>query len=274
MLLDPPPDEDEPLVKSATIWKWSAFVALGITAEIAFSVWRNWARIRPTTESTIWMAVDATADAVGALGALTVAAIAFRGLRSLRLTRDDINARVDRDAVACAIQQCEVFARSLLGRRFNDALVTSAIPPFVKQPADVQFDPDSTDHLPKAKALVSALDPKLRNAAIVLMNDIEAWSMYFTSGLANARVAYGPCATPFMSLVVKLYPLLVVYRQHALSGQFPNTVHLFNSWRDKKDVDGKRAELGQVLERMRELDAKQMDPSRPKLPGTIGKIVD
>ncbi len=61
-------------------------------------VLRHWALFQPTNAATAWPALDAIADAVTALCTVGIATFALRGLRSIRIARDEIIHRASRSA--------------------------------------------------------------------------------------------------------------------------------------------------------------------------------
>src|SRR2546422_4730966 len=52
-------------------------------------------------------------------------------------------------------------------------------------------------------SLHDALPIYLYSSCVTLLNELEAWAMYFTNALADHRIAFGPCAPVYCSLIVR-----------------------------------------------------------------------
>ena len=71
-----------------------------------------------------------------------------------------------------------------------------------------------------------------------IANNCELFSLYFTSGIANSKIAFRPCAPNFCKIVDSLIPLIIHNnRQEKL---FVNTLSLYISW--KKELQNETIE--------------------------------
>ncbi len=193
--------------------------------------------------------------------------IAYRGLKALGLTKHEIVTRAEREAVHAAVIQCERFSKEILVKAH--AIHVAKAPVFVKSFATLNFDQDNEQHVKEAVEWFEGLPPEVRNTCSNFLNDLESWCMPFTAGVADRDIAYGPCSTPFFSLVVQYYPFLLVFRRaNRISGSYPNVVGLFKHWRKRRTV----TEMDSILKRMQELDDKV--PDLPPNIGTKGPSID
>jgi hypothetical protein len=212
--------------------------------------------------------------------ALTVATVglivvAGRGLRSLHLAKVDINARSQREARSCAIARCEEMATEIISTtgEIITRLVALKLPLFVQSGDAVRFDPDASEQVGKAQSWLAQVPPDLYSDCIKLLNKIEAWSMYFTNGVADHEIAFGPCAPVFCSMIVRFYPILLVRRAGNSSGQFPNAVKLFKNWRAQLDDQQHGQRLQALIQGMQDLQNRreaQAREAQPTLPPPIG----
>lgn len=218
---------------------------------------RFWTLMRPLSPGDFWACV-------AALAAIGVLVIAWKGLRSIDLTRrtidlahKDMTTRAKRDARNCAVLRAEEWALQLLplNAEILTQLAAHKIRVFVEgsRPDDALFGEDEARHRIPGRKWIDGLPQGLYFEMIGFLNRVESWSMHFTHGLADERVAAGPCAPTFCSIVVQLYPVLVVQRAKASSGRYPNIVKLYRCWAERMDLDAKgekerklRDELGKL----------------------------
>lgn len=206
----------------------------------------------PTDPEEFWSLVSALVSGM-------VLWVAFRGLRSLKLTREGMLNQAHREARGCAIARCEEFAAEIipLNAVIVNAFAALKTPVFVEDAADVRFDPDNREDLARAQEWFDGLPPEVRSACIGLMNRMEAWAMYFTNQLADPDIAFGPCGPYFCSRVVQLYPYLLIARNRdPSSGNYPNVVALFKAWIAQLEEERRGLIRGQLLEQLAELQAK------------------
>lgn len=182
---------------------------------------------------------------MGAIGTFLLAYVAARGLSSLGLAKKEIRTRSQREAIAAAISACDVFRKEMIPvtSEFQAILAAQGVPLFVNEPSQVQWDEPSRDEVNRAVAWYNSLQPQIRSMAIKILNQYEAWSMHFTSGLADSKLAYGPTSTVFCLTVLRTYPVLLVFREAKESGKFPNTVDLYKRWSGKKTREEVEAQV-------------------------------
>jgi len=146
--------------------------------------------------------------------------------------------------------------------------VQKKVPVFVKDPSEVVFGGnDEKTKIAAARVWVAALPSDLQSKCIKLLNQIESWAMHFTNALADSEIAYGPCAPAYCSIVIQLYPLLLVIRTKDSAGQYPNLVHLFEAWYDTKAKGVERERMKRILKMLEESQSKGV---RATLPGALG----
>jgi hypothetical protein len=199
---------------------------------------------------------------------IALACIAWRGLRSLNLTKTDMLTRSKREARQCAISRCEELAKVIIpaNQRLSSKLGAAQIPVFVKSPEEVTFDPKKSDHLPKAREWVSKLPTSLHNDCIHHINMLEGWAMYFTNLIADEQIAFGPCAPVFCSQMAQYFPVFVVHRANQRSGKYPNAVKLFEIWRHRLETAESGIKMQELVEKISELQKRPSGPQPLPLP--------
>jgi hypothetical protein len=243
------------------------FIGGAATTGIAIFSWRYRVRLRslivPRDAGEFWTAVTG-------IGTIVVILVAYRGLRSIKLTKADILTRGQRDSRSCAIERCEELAHKIIP---NNAVILQHIADagagmFVKSASEVRFDPDNFEDLSGAQAWLAKLPREFHTDSIHYLNRLEAWSMYFTCRLADHSIAFGPCAPVFCQLVVQFYPMLLARRAGKSSGKYPNVVYLFTIWRDGIEAEKSGVEMKEIVKRMVDLQAKRVPKST--LPPPLG----
>lgn len=217
------------------------------------SIWK------PTTPAEFWALVEGAAGVATVVLTVVLAIIAWKGLRSIALAQKDMMLRATREARACAVARCHDFADQIIPA--NAKILTSfaqhKIPVFVKDANEVVFDVDKESrNVRAAQAWIRLVPNDLFGHCIALLNRLEGWSMHFTKGLGDADSAFGPCAPAYCSMVMQLYPVLVVTRTKDSAGKYPNIVELFSSWYGAREDAAKRVKRAQLLEQLEKLQAE------------------
>jgi len=255
-------------------WKRVAIlVAVAIPAMAAIALvpvlaMRHRHFLNPTNPIQVWALLDTVADTVAAAAAVAVAGAAVIGLRSLSLTRTEMVNRAKREGKHAAIQRLEELAKELIPD--NIPILTligqAKVTAFVNV-GGIAFDPDPKD-LTAARAWVKALPQGAESQIIGFLNRLEAWSTYFTTGVADEEVAFGPVAPVLRAWIGLYYPILLILRANRRSGVFPNLVTLYSVWTDKMDE-------AQLAQQMSDVEAQlERHRYKKKLPGVIGSDID
>src|SRR3989449_11311938 len=105
-------------------------------------------------------------------------------------------------------------------------------------------------------SLHDALPIYLYSSCVTLLNELEAWAMYFTNALADHQIAFGPCAPVYCSLIVQNYAILLVLRSRPSAGKFPHAVKLFKSWLELLEREQEGLKQGALLNELAKLQAK------------------
>lgn len=228
---------------------------------------------RPKAPGEFWTLVSG-ATAVATLAVtLGIGAVAWFGLRSLRLARQDMETRAIRESRALAIAQAERFSEALKGehREISKELADAGVIPFTHQVRSGAPIFDDPGWLRIADAWWATVPTDSRSRIIWFLNDLEAWAMYFTKALAEADVVYGPCAPTYCSLVMQYAPWIIKARAEQYSGFYPNILMLFHAWRAQLDAQ----ERGRTMEvALKTAKAAEDRRSKHQVPAPLGTKVD
>ena len=142
----------------------------------------------------------------------------------------------------------------------------------MKSADDVRFDPDKAEHLSEAEAWLLRIPQDLHIDCIRHLNRLEAWAMYFTNGVADHEIAFGPCAPVYCSMIVQYYAVLLSRRAGQQSGKFPNAVKLFKSWRAAIEKEESGVRFEELVRQLNEMHKRR--ESGEALPHPLGTHLD
>jgi hypothetical protein len=226
-----------------------AFIAatiIGITLLLA---------LRPAGASSLpspilreWMEIAYFAHGV----ALVV--IGLIALRQISVAKEDIQTRSQREAIVLAAERCKALADGLPRLKQNFAIVHAALPA-APELLDANFNWRSIDSQ-RGRAWVDKIraNDKADEAAFVVLNEMEAFAMYFARGAADEEIAYPVASALFFHFVDGLAPLIIAAREGDLKavGGFQNIVDLYSCWAGRK----RQQEISAALERAKTPAAK------------------
>lgn len=227
-----------------------------------------------TTPTELWAAVTGIAAVMALAVTLGVGMVAWYGLRSLRLSRHDMVTRATRESRTLSLARAEQFSQKILGPEHSTIgaeLHAANVPPFnqlVANRAPIFEDAAMYD---AAKKWWSTVPPQTQNRIRKFMNDLEAWAMYFTQGLADSEIVFKPIAPTYCSIVLQYSPWVIVCRREDNEGYYSNVVKLFQAWRAELDV----VEQGPSTEAaLRASDAFAKRQAQLKVGPALGTKVD
>lgn len=259
--------------------KFVSSLLLGALAGSIYLAWAHWAFLQPRDGANAWVMIGAVAAIIAAFSTIGLAIFAFRGLQSLgfaredlRLTREEIVHRAVREAKLCAIQRLEEIAKEIipLNTAVLDSMAAGKVKAFLGPNDTVELDPDKKN-LATAKQWSASLPPNTFGHIITLLNRLEAWSVYFTKGVADADTAFGPIAPLVRSWTGQYYAVLLILRSgdDKASGKYPNLVQLYLQWTAKMD----REQLARLHQDIAgQLEQAETRLAQSKLPGTIPNV--
>jgi hypothetical protein len=228
---------------------------------------------KPANAIEFWTLVAASASVLVLSITVGVGAVAWYGLRSLRLARHDMVTRATRDSRSVAMAKAEQFSQMIRGdhRIIQDELVAASIPRFTHQLQSGSPVFDDPSMYAVAKKWWGTVPSQTRDRILYFLNDVEAWAMHFTQGLADSTIVFGPCAPTYCSIVLQYAPWIVICRKEQFAGFYPNAVGLFQAWRAELDAK----DLGSTTEvALRAANAAEERLAKHRVPPPIGTKLD
>lgn len=160
--------------------------------------------------------------------AIALAAFAFKGLEQLKISREIARTNARREAFKLAAEQCRYFAETVVplsNKRFAECtklnLASFADPKFEIVNGEIVSHDFSTPSL-------MADFQKCHFEVMSFLNSIEAFSVFFASGVADESVAYRETGTTFCATMKRFMPAVYLYRLHNV--RYESTVKLYEIW--------------------------------------------
>ncbi len=204
-------------------WMEIAYFASGIAVAVVASL-------------ALWQLVIAKKSLDAAQAQLSLAA------QSLNLAKDDIRIRSQREAVALAAQECDKFAEKMVPNvHENEEKIKAAGFTIYRWPLkDLEFRWESLESLSGARKWAEAIlrSDAARMPLLRVVNDLEAFAMYFSTGAADEKVADPAVGSVFCLWVEAYAPYIISVRSDAaeqvVSGPYENVVTLYRIWSGRR----------------------------------------
>jgi hypothetical protein len=157
---------------------------------------------------------------------------------ALTVARDDIRIRSQREAVVLAAELCEKFAAQIIPRvTANIRHITDLkIQLRAWELSDASFDEPAYVQRPEVRSWLASTQnpPAAIEHILAVLNDLEAFAIYFTRGAADEAVAYPVVGAIFCAWVENFAPHLIAARTKMVkgltSGPYQNIVELYKMW--------------------------------------------
>jgi hypothetical protein len=157
---------------------------------------------------------------------------------SLTTAKDEIRIRSEREAVSLAAQRCEKFAEELVPRHYEHVanIQKEGVTIYRWQMRDGQFLWNSFEQEAGARKWITTVQQNeaASKSFMALLNDLEAFAIYFATGAADEKVAYPVVGALFCSWLEAFAPYLASIRADTpkgiVSGAFENAVALYGIW--------------------------------------------
>lgn len=234
-------------------------------------IFRAWAEVAYFVSGVVlvFLATAGLAQLIFARRALKAAerqiALAFE---VLDVAREDIRIRVKREAVTVAAEQCVKFGEVILplidkniarlkelGIRYGSWTLRNT------EFADgsIEEAAQSAEWLKKVQGTENA-----RWLITQILNELEAFAIFFARGAADEEVAYPVTGPSFRGYVEAFAPLLIMLRQQRISGlasgAYQNTIDLYRLWNDRAARIKLEEQADRIQQQLAGLPSKKITP--------------
>ncbi len=181
-----------------------------------------------------WQTLKNVIEILYYLSGPALVVIAAIGLYQLYLAKRDIQLRSQREAATLAAAEARHFNTRIieLTTQARSATFAEKIELYEGEVGD--FSPDSVKdaalgrlwddahHQPKAAQALGVINS--------LLNELEAFALYFTKGVADEEIAFVAVGRYFCDLVRRYYPVIAKSRTEKQEDAFQPIVDLYHIW--------------------------------------------
>jgi len=192
------------------------------------------------------------------ISGIVIAIAAIRGLRQLTITRDISRENAKREAYKLAADECRHFAQDIvplgttLHNHINEKNIQSfAHPSFVVTRGEIEKHNFNLMILQKEIPIIT-LD------LITYLNAMEAFAIFFASGVAAEEIGYRETGTSFCSAVERYMPAVWAMRQ--VNVRYESTVRLYEIWHARQEAEKISKQMKALEEAAKRLPKETIKP--------------
>ncbi len=180
---------------------------------------------------------------LSAIAESIIAVCAVVALWQIKIAKEDIRTRSKREAVSLAINQVEYF-RSEVIKNFNQIIIEFGNLSPTKEShlfnSKLNLEDFTLEEINKNKHVdkfinkfkyISSID--FFNRLLDIANEIEYFSLAFTSKAADENVAFNPTADIFCQFIEEHYEIYCNFRKEGNYRSYASTISLYKIWKSR-----------------------------------------
>lgn len=186
-----------------------------------------------------------------------IVVLAIIGLKQLKTAKSIARKTAKRESLKLAADQCEYYHRHIipLQNELFDAIASRGVTFFEKAEVTIRSDAVRVKYSPDDDFFDQIM--KVVSELTAALNAMEAFAVFFTSGVADESVAFSSLGRSFCNTTQKLLPKIVFYCQ---TGHFHNLYHLFLMWNSRLEAGELLREKENIEARLKSVDNKFITP--------------
>jgi hypothetical protein len=183
-------------------------------------------------------------DIINSLSTIILVVVAIIGLKQLTISKETRKINAKRDSLKLAAEQTVVFGEKIIPEidTLNNLINENKLDFFTKSIVKTEGDNISVNAYTQNYS-VEKMTKIVPNSGIVL-NSLEAFSIYFVSGVAAESVTFETCGSSFVLTVNKLMPFIVSMNDK--TNGYKNTLKLFRTWNSRLESEKLIVEKGKI----------------------------
>lgn len=161
-----------------------------------------------------------------------LAFLAWRGLNQIKVTRGIAKMQATRESFRIATERCDHYASAIVP--LMDAFYENKKKDKYTALFEAKVTEEEEGSIKVESKQLGDIQKEIHNDggdAIKLLNALEGFSMYFTCGIADEKIAYRSIAPSYCQVVRRLCPYLVPINK--IEKVFGHTLKLYTTWRDR-----------------------------------------
>jgi len=179
--------------------------------------------------------------------------LAYRGLEQIKLAKKESKLNSKREAFKVSAEQCKDYQERIipLQNKLFDKEATK----------NVRFFKDSKVEITNKKIKIEFAEDDselIIDECLLVINSMEAFSLFFISGLGNEKMAFETIGETYVFTVESLLPFLMRYGNNK---RFRNILALFSVWyqrREKRILELEKKSLDEKLEKTKTVGIKHL----------------
>ncbi len=191
-------------------------------------------------------------------GGPVLAFVALIALRQINVTKQVAKTSSTREAYKIAAEQVKIFCDEVIP-------AINEITEIIKQKPISSLNSTNVVYENKSMRLnlgkISEADKKLlvENSLAIsnVLNRIDNFSLFFTSGVASEAVAYTSVGKVYVDFVEDNLPIIAFLNDE---NHFKNLVDLYQIWHSRREGEGLESEKAKIQKRLSELGNKTIHP--------------
>ncbi|URN96221.1 MAG: hypothetical protein NAG76_08325 [Candidatus Pristimantibacillus lignocellulolyticus] len=200
-------------------------------------------------------------------GGPLLAGIAFYGLRQIKVSKNDIYIRSERESIILASEQVKEYLNSVMPL-YNDTYEKMEKYNFIIEEDHPVSDFKYETYIKTvSRSMVQTRKDeleKLYDEIIDYCNTLEAFSIYFTKKIANEEVAFSSIGVSFATAIRIYYPYICILTKDD-PGNYNNLKELAELWCERQIDYLKEEKIKQVKENLEELQSDINDIKKPSI---------
>ena len=218
-----------------------------------------------TTGKVIFENIRAALEVGYYAAGIALAYLAYRGLAQIKLTKELATTNAKREAFKLAVEECRFYANHIVPARapLLNAAKAKGIPSLA--PSSFTISQGQITQLEMPGRDLRAEIMALESLVVTYANLIEAFSMAFTSGVADEAVAYRETARAFCQTFPEVVPFIDFCRKNEIA-RYESAIQLYELWQTRlvsEVVTKQRQQMQQIEDNL-----KKAEPPRIKTIGT------
>jgi len=189
------------------------------------------------------------------LSGIALVVVAIIALQQIKVAKEDIRIRSEREAATLTASQCERYSEKIIPilEELIELFESNSITPYNGATSGVSVDRDMRDWITKYNPAItrkttgiSSKHGTIKEHMICVLNAFESFSIYFSKKVCDESLAFDCIASTYCFMVKACFPILMELRGN--DGLFENTLTLYNTWTQRKDAQDLRKEAESHLE--------------------------
>jgi hypothetical protein len=189
-----------------------------------------------TTELVTWFGyARSVLELLYYLSGIAIAVAAFWGLKQLTISKQIARENAKREAYKLAADECRYYAKEIvpLMAALRDSITSKNLRSFTNRTFTVA-NGEITTHNFDLTLLQREL-PQISSEIVFYLNAMEAFAIFFVSGVASEEIGYRETGTAFCGGAQEFMPAIFMMRLRDI--RFESIVRLFEIWNGRQHAE-------------------------------------